>query len=649
MSKTSARPALRKRRGWLLASAVILLLLIFAVPALAPDRTLPGEDLSRTSQLAPEGEIDQTGFIKGIYLSYPSMGSADFMARARELIEETELNAVVLDFKGDDGLLSFPTQVALAREIGAGQGPVVRNPSEFLDWFKKRNVYLIARIVVFKDDKLANAFPTWAITDTATGGVWHDQEGKGWLDPNRKETWDYTTALALEAAALGFNEIQFDYIRFPTDGNVQETRYALPNTYENRVAAISGVLQQASNALRPRGVRVGADVFGYTPWSSNDLGIGQHLETLAPYVDVLAPMIYPSTFGAGLPGEDAKYRTAIAYPYAIVSKTTERSLRRTKEVNPRIEVRPWLQDFRDYRFDFRTFTPAEIRLQIEGARDAGARGWLLWDPNVRYTRAALVSAQPAFVPNRLGQVPVLAYAEVDPAVLRSDLEWLLQEGFHPATVADLAQRHLNSVPAGKKAVILTFDGSPLSQFRLLEGGKIDPDCAVGVLLEFAAAHPADFPARGTFFVRPDPQGSSDSLFGTANLAGFKLQTLMAWGFEIGIQLPAAGMQGSASADDLQRWLEQAETQLASLLPEYDLVSLARTQDAALSDRFSAGANGSAQAGFSAVVLPSGGLAQSPFTSGFAPDRISRLPAGDPEEKSWRQTLAGSDIFVSAGE
>jgi len=648
--KTFARPALYKKRWWLFTGAVILLLLIFAPPALAPDRTLPGENLSRTSQLVLEGEIDQTGFIKGFYLSYPSMGSADFMARAYELIEETELNAVVLDFKGDDGLLSFPTQVALASEIGAGRSPVVRNPAEFLGWFKQRNVYLIARIVVFKDDKLANAYPSWAITDTATGGVWHDQEGKGWLDPNRKAVWDYATALALEAAALGFDEIQFDYIRFPTDGNVQQARYALPNTYENRVAAISGVLQQASSALRPLGVKIGADVFGYIPWSSNDLGIGQHLETIAPYVDVLAPMIYPSTFAAGLPGEDSKYRTAVAYPYAIVSKTTERSLRRARETNPRIEVRPWLQDFRDYTFDLRTFTPAEIRLQIEGARDAGARGWLLWDPSVRYTRAALVSAQPAFLPNRLGRVPVLAYNQVDPAVLRSDLEWLLQEGFYPATVADLAQRHLNGVPAGKKAVVLTFDGSPLSQFRLLEGGRVDSDCAVGVLLAFAAAHPADFPARGTFFVRPDPLGSSDSIFGTANLASSKLQMLVNWGFEIGLQLSPEGLQGSATAGDLKSWLEQAEAQLAVLLPGYDLASLALTQDAPLPKGWlSTVSSGDAQDGFNAAVLPAGGLSLSPFTPRYAPDRISRLPAGALDEASWRQTLVSSDIFVSAGE
>ena len=373
---------------------------------------------------------------------------------------------------------------------------------------------------------------------------------------------------------MGFDEVQFDYVRFPTDGNVSTTSYSRPNTYENRVAAISGILQQASKALRPRGVKISADVFGYTPWAANDLGIGQHLETIAPYVDVLAPMIYPSTFGAGLPGEDAKYRNAVAYPYGIVNKTTERSLRRAREINPGIEIRPWLQDFQDYTFDFRRFTPAELRLQMDGAHDAGARGWLLWDPAVRYTKEALVSAQPAFLPNRSGQVPVLVYGEVAPDVLRSDLTWLLEEGFYPTTVADLAQGRLHGVPAGKKAVVLTFDGSRISQFRVLENGQVDPECAAGVLLSFARAHPADFPARGTFFVRMNTDGSSDSIFGTAGLARFKLQTLIAWGLEIGLQPPTDGALETMSSDEILQWLKQAETQLGGMLPGYDPVSLA---------------------------------------------------------------------------
>ncbi len=250
----------------------------------------------------------------------------------------------------------------------------------------------------------------------------------GWIDGNRTEAWDYNVALAREAASYGFDEVQFDYVRFPTDGNVSSAVYSKDNTYDNRVAAISGLLQEASAALHPLGVKVSADVFGYTAWVADDLGIGQHIEVIAPYVDVLSPMVYPSTFASGLPGQDPKYRNAIAYPYEIVNKSTERAVRRAREINPRIQIRPWIQDFKDYAFDFRTYTPLEIRQQMDAARDAGGRGWLLWDPAVKYTKEALTSAQPSFLPNSAGQVPVLRYGEVAPDVLRADLEWLLGAG-----------------------------------------------------------------------------------------------------------------------------------------------------------------------------------------------------------------------------
>ena len=136
-----------------------------------------------------------------------------------------------------------------------------------------------------------------------TGNIWRDPEKMGWVDPNYKQVWDYNVALAVEAAHMGFDEVQFDYVRFPTDGNVGVAQFALPNSEENRTAAIAGLLQRAHSALKPLGTKLGVDVFGYAAWVPNDLGIGQHIETIAPYIDVLSPMVYPSTFNAGLAGE----------------------------------------------------------------------------------------------------------------------------------------------------------------------------------------------------------------------------------------------------------------------------------------------------------------------------------------------------------
>lgn len=634
--------------------AVLALFTVFPPAVLAPSGALAGEKLPpRAAQPAPSGEIDRTGYIKGLYVSAAAMGNADFMARIHDLIETTELNAVVLDYKSDRGYIAFPTEVPLAVEIGADQAPLVKDSAAFMAWFKKHNVYTIARIPTFKDNLLARAYPGWAIIDSATGGVWRDQEKMGWVDGNRTEAWDYNIALAREAASYGFDEVQFDYVRFPTDGNVSGAVYSKDNTYDNRVAAIGGLLQQASAALHPLGVKVSADIFGYTSWVADDLGIGQHLEVIAPHVDVLSPMVYPSTFDTGLPGQDPKFRNAIAYPYEVVYKSIERAVRRTKETNPRIHIRPWIQDFQDYSFDYRTYTPQEIRRQMDAARDAGGRGWLLWDPAVKYTKEALTAAQPAFLPNSVGQVPVLRYGEVAPEVLRGDLEWLLEQGFYPTTVRDLAVGQLRGVPAGKKPVILTFDGSRGDHFKLLESGRVDPASAVGVLLDFAAAHPADFPVRGTFFVDMGTAETQDAVFGTAELASFKLQTLVSWGFEIGLQAPAD--VEAADSEKLAASLESAKARLATLLPEYEPTTVSLAVGQALPSTpypDPAGANGEAisvSQPFAGAVLQDGGLATSPLFPGVDFYRIPRLPAGDAGGTAWRDAIEAAEIYVSGGE
>jgi hypothetical protein len=298
---------------------------------------------------------------------------------------------------------------------------------------------------------------------------------------------------------------------------------------------------------------------------------------------------------------------------------------------------------------------------MDGVRDAGGRGWLLWDPAVKYTKAALTSAKPAFIPNTLGQVPVLAYGDVAPEVLRGDLEWLLAQGFYPTTARDLASGGLHGVPAGKKAVVLTFDGSLASQFKLLEGGQVDPNCAVGVLLDFANDHPADFPARGTFFVDAGSAETTDSVFGTADLASFKLQTLVSWGFDIGLMEPAAstanGEAPSTADQEASGRLEASRVRLAALLPGYDVpvVALPPGQTfsaiASSSETPEAGADATPQpsATYMGAVLPAGGLAPSPFSPGIDPYRIPRLQAGEAGGTSWRNAIEAAEVYISGGE
>ena len=316
---------------------------------------------------------------KALYLTVYGIGSALLRDKALALLDSTELNALVIDVKGDRGLIPYPSEIPLARQIGARKVTTVRDMPELIRSLKARNVYLIARIVVFKDDLLAAARADLAAR-TAGGGIYVDREKLRWVDPARPEVWDYNLQIAAEAAALGFDEIQFDYVRFPDQRGIE---FCVPNTEENRVRSISGFLAAARERLRPYNVFVAVDLFGYTAWNTDDCDIGQTLAGAARHVDYLSLMLYPSGFQFGIPG----YRNPVANSYPIVNLTLKRAAERTG-ISP-LRLRPWLQGFKDYAFDRRTFGAEEIRAQIRAAEDFGSNGWMLWNPRNVYSDAGL--------------------------------------------------------------------------------------------------------------------------------------------------------------------------------------------------------------------------------------------------------------------
>ena len=468
------------------------------------------------------------------------------------------------------------------------------------------------------------------------------------------------TALAVEAAQLGFDEIQFDYVRFPTDGQISRATFAVENTEATRLAAITGFLAKARAALAPYQVKLAADVFGYTTWRGDDMGIGQHIETLAPYLDVLSPMLYPSTFAHGLPGLP-EYQQAVAFPYEIVNKSTLKAVERVKTINPALEVRPWIQDFSDYAFDGRTYTPAEIRLQMEGARQAGGRGWLLWDPRVKYTPEALVSAQPVYPPNLNGQVLVLEYHLIGesedrwqrtPVNFRADLERLWTEGYYPINLRDLAAGDLSMIPAGKRPVVLTFDDSSIGQFRILADGTIDPNSAVGILLDFHETHRPDWPLRATFFVLQDVDAPERILFGQPELAQQKLQKLVEWGMEVGSHTISHANLAESSPDEVERQLALSQTGLEELLPGYEVVSLSVPFGAYPPDErvLVGGLYQDKLYTYKAAVEVSGGLAPSPHSADFDPYHIPRVQASQSELDYWLDYANQPGVYyVSVGE
>jgi len=321
--------------------------------------------------------------IKAAYLTYFGFGDRGIRGRVLDLVERTELNAVVIDVKGDRGWIIYQTRVEQALAVGA-QGPgTLREFDAMMADLKARGVYTIARIVTFKDNILGTRRPDLAIMDTRTGKPWIDRENLVWVDPFREEVWNYNIAIAKEAIERGFDEVQFDYVRFPTDGKLQAAKYLKPVSKETRLPTIAAFLQRARKELGARGAYVAADLFGYTAFNENDTDIGQRIEELAPHLDYICPMVYPSGYHVGIPG----YRNPVQNSYAVVRESVR--LIRKRAAHTPARVRPWLQDFKDYAFDRRIFGVNEIRDQIRGTDEGGGTGWMLWNPRNDYTKAAL--------------------------------------------------------------------------------------------------------------------------------------------------------------------------------------------------------------------------------------------------------------------
>lgn len=314
---------------------------------------------------------------KAVYLSLFGIDNKQLRDSALNLIHDTELNALVIDLKDDMGRIGIKNSTAA--------GPYIRDIHALTEELHAKGIYLIARIVVFKDDPLATKNPELAIR-TADGAIWKDREGLAWCNPYSQAVWNYNIDVALEAARAGFDEIQFDYVRFPDSSGLS---YEMPNTEDNRVAAISGFLNDARKRLTPYNVFLSADVFGYVSWNTSDTNIGQKLENLASVLDYISPMLYPSGFQFGIPG----YLEPVHHPREIVYLSLERAKKRTDL--PGIRFRPWLQAFRDYAFDKSPFEGEQIRAQIEAADQAGSDGWMLWNPRNSYS------------PNGLRLTPVL--------------------------------------------------------------------------------------------------------------------------------------------------------------------------------------------------------------------------------------------------
>jgi hypothetical protein len=352
-------------------------------------RDVPLSDLS-----GPNAEVTLKPLkVKGLYLSTYGAASPKIRNAALEVLERNNMNALVIDVKGDRGFIPFKVDIPLAEKIGAQKIILNKDYPAFIKKLKERNIYLIARIVTFKDDPLATAHPEWAVK-TRGGGIFRDRERLRWADAFHKEVWDYYIDVAKAAAEVGFDEVQFDYVRLPDNRGVV---FPEPSNIANRTKVITGFLEAAYKALIPYNVFVAADVFGYVPWNEGDTGIGQQIVPITNAVDIVSLMTYPSGYHLGIP----KYRNPVQHPYEIVYLTQKMAIDRTK-ASP-LHFRPWLQAFRDYAFHGGDFTEERMRIEIKAADDSGASGWMFWNAGNSYPKGVfytgngdkITPAQPA--------------------------------------------------------------------------------------------------------------------------------------------------------------------------------------------------------------------------------------------------------------
>ena len=316
---------------------------------------------------------------KALYVSFWAAGSTKYMNRILKLAKETEINTVIVDVKNEFGNLSYKSDVKLAQEIGAHKQRTIYNIDNFVKKLKDEGLYVVARIVVFKDDRLARTHNEYALKD-ANATVWRNREKLAWVDPFESKVHDYVGDIAKDAASHGFDEINFDYVRFPLKKGLV---FSKKSNQKNRINAISTFLKTANKKLRGFNIYTSVDTYGYVCWNTSDTNIGHTIKSLSENADYIAPMLYPSGFGAGILG----FKNPTDHNYQIINESIKAGLKRA-EVSP-ARFKPWLQSFKDYGFDRKFFRSKEVSEQIKGAEHASCSGWMLWNPSSRFSSKGL--------------------------------------------------------------------------------------------------------------------------------------------------------------------------------------------------------------------------------------------------------------------
>jgi hypothetical protein len=317
--------------------------------------------------------------INSVYLTGTRLNDEAKIQELIDLANSTEINAIVVDIK--EGQVYYDTGIEFFRDAEAVD-PVF-DPAALVRRLHDNGIYAIARLVVFNDPVVAEHRSDLAVHDEY-GEIWRGYNGAAWVNPFHRELWQPNIDLAVEAAGLGFDEIQYDYVRFPSDGDLTTADFGPNYTEEGRVGAIVDFLRQSRAALEPLAVKLAADIFGIVAVYPEDQGIGQRLADFAAVVDYICPMVYPSHFYEDSIGVDGAPN---AFPYETVQIAI--GLGASRIPGFELKIRPWLQDF---SMGDPPYGPNEVRAQISAAMEEGASGWMLWNPHSDVTTEALDAA-----------------------------------------------------------------------------------------------------------------------------------------------------------------------------------------------------------------------------------------------------------------
>lgn len=307
---------------------------------------------------------EKKGGVKGIYLNGYHFINSEKMQSIGNILSKTNINTVVLDVKTDNGHILYDS--GLKEVVELKNKRVKYDQNTLLEFKNEFNIYLIGRVVAFQDPSFAKIFENSAVKDPATNSP-YNQNGQYFLDPGDENARNYVLNIAIEACALGFDEIQFDYIRYP-DTNTRGLIYEDENTSKNRTENINSFLRYSKDVLNGMGCLVSADIFGYVLQNRSDNGIGQHLESLAETVDFISPMVYPSHYSNGSFG----YKYPNNFPYEVVSAALNDGINRGIEKE---KIRPFLQGF--------WHDSKDIQLNIKAAENKNL-DWIIWNNSSQY-------------------------------------------------------------------------------------------------------------------------------------------------------------------------------------------------------------------------------------------------------------------------